>query len=134
MPQPNIADAKCILVLGATAGIGRELAIAIHDLPSKPTVIVAGRRQNRLDELSHAHKRMHSVCFDISGDRKVLEQFVKSILKEYPDVRLRPTNDYECLLSTSQLDAVMFSAGVQHVFDFHKPEEIDLDCKYRAAF
>ena len=48
----NITQAKCILVTGATSGIGRALALAIHDLESKPTVIAVGRRQDRLDELA----------------------------------------------------------------------------------
>ena len=46
------ADAPVVLVTGATAGIGRALARAIRDLPSKPTVIAMGRRQERLDELA----------------------------------------------------------------------------------
>ena len=44
-PHATIADAECILVAVATAGIGHALQLALHDLQSKPTVIVAGRRQ-----------------------------------------------------------------------------------------
>lgn len=49
--MPGIEDAKCVLIIGATSGIGRALALAIHDLPTQPTVIVAGRRMERLEEL-----------------------------------------------------------------------------------
>ncbi|THH30087.1 hypothetical protein EUX98_g4118 [Antrodiella citrinella] len=106
----NISDAKCILVVGATAGIGRDLAIALHDLPSRPVVVVTGRRQERLDELSSAHERVEAVNFDVTAGREELEKFVKDITAKYP-----------------HLDALVFAAGVQHVFNFHKPEEIDLD-------
>lgn len=44
-----------ILVIGSTACLGRALALSILDLPSKPTVIVCGRRKERLDELIGAH-------------------------------------------------------------------------------
>lgn len=91
--MPSISDAKCILIVGATSGIGRELAKAIHDLPSKPTVIVSGRRQERLDELSSAYERMVGVRFDVTSGRKGIEVFVKDILAKYPQVRqVRPYN------------------------------------------
>jgi len=33
------------------------------------------------------------------------------------------------LICPPQLDAVMFSSGVQYEFDFRKPETVDLDGK-----
>ncbi|KAH8102477.1 NAD-P-binding protein [Cristinia sonorae] len=110
MTKANISSAKCILVIGATSGIGKSLAIALHDLPSKPKVIVAGRRQERLDEISAAHAGIDSIKFDTTAGREVLQKFVADITAKYPD-----------------LDGVVFSAGVQHVFDFLKPESFDLD-------
>lgn len=86
---PNISDATCVMVVGATSGIGRDLAIAIHDLPSKPTVIVTGRRQDRLNELSKAHERVEGVNFDMTAGRAVMEQFVKDIVAKYPKVSRR---------------------------------------------
>ncbi|KAA1468641.1 NAD(P)-binding protein [Dentipellis sp. KUC8613] len=112
---PTIADAKCVLVIGATAGIGRELALKIHALPSHPTVIVAGRRQERLAELASLSEKdgrgkLITAQLDINAERDVLVQSIRSLIEEHPE-----------------LDAVIFSAAIQFVEDFRKPEEIDLD-------
>ncbi|THH02158.1 hypothetical protein EW026_g690 [Hermanssonia centrifuga] len=108
--MPNITNAKCVLVVGATSGIGRALALAIHDLESHPTVIVAGRRQERLNELCSQGKRIKSVQIDSTSGRESLRQFAAKMVSEYPE-----------------LDAVIFSAGIQHTFNFNEPEKIDLD-------
>ncbi|KAG0709063.1 hypothetical protein DFH29DRAFT_890347 [Suillus ampliporus] len=111
--MPSISDSKCILVIGSTAGIGRALALAILDLPSKPTVIVCGRRKERLDELVASHNatgRLKSVTLDVLMERNALKSSIEEIVDTYPD-----------------LDAVMFSSGIQHGFDFTRPETIDLD-------
>ncbi|EGO28957.1 hypothetical protein SERLADRAFT_377262 [Serpula lacrymans var. lacrymans S7.9] len=111
--MPSISDSKCILIIGATSGLGRSLALSILALPSKPTVIVSGRRQGRLDELAQAHAdepRLKTLNFDVGVDRVSLKASVNKVISQYPE-----------------LDAVMFSAGIQHQFDFTKPESIDLD-------
>ncbi|KAI0931943.1 hypothetical protein AcW2_000709 [Taiwanofungus camphoratus] len=108
--MPGIAECKCVLVIGATSGIGRALALAIHALPSKPTVIVAGRRQDRLDELEKKDERLETAKIDVNSGRGALKSFVHDLTAKYPD-----------------LDAVMFSSGIQHMFDFTKPENIDFD-------
>ena len=46
--SPSVEESKCILVTGATAGIGRVLALALARLSSKPQVIATGRRQDEL--------------------------------------------------------------------------------------
>ena len=91
--MPGIADCKTVLVIGATAGIGRALALAIHDLPSKPTVIISGRRTERLDSIVkdsdlNGEGRLKSVSANIDVDRTSLKQFSETILFQYPDVRL----------------------------------------------
>lgn len=90
--MPGINDSKIVLVIGATAGIGRALALAIHDLPTKPTVIVTGRRQERLDELIAKGKesgegRLHGIQFDVNGSRDQLQSFVSDVVAKYPQVR-----------------------------------------------
>ncbi|KAI0702528.1 hypothetical protein BC835DRAFT_1321137 [Cytidiella melzeri] len=107
---PNITDAKCVLVIGATAGIGRALALAIHDLPSKPTVIVGGRRQERIDQLCKNGERIEGVQVDATSGREELKAFVSGTIAKYP-----------------QLDAVIFASGIQHPFNFSEPDKIDLD-------
>jgi len=52
-PEMSIEESKCI-VTGATAGIGRVLALALARLSSKPQVIATGRRQDRLNKLKTA--------------------------------------------------------------------------------
>ena len=85
----GISECRCILVIGATAGIGRALALALHDLPSKPNVIVGGRRQERLDELTKTSDRIKGVLVDVTSKRDVLRAFVKGVLNAYPDVCLQ---------------------------------------------
>ncbi|KZT75184.1 NAD(P)-binding protein [Daedalea quercina L-15889] len=106
----TISDCKCVLVIGATAGLGRALALAIHELPSKPTVIAAGRRQQRLDELAKQGARIKTLTFDVNVSRDALKSAVQDVCQKYPE-----------------LDAVLFVSGVQHLFDFKKPETVNLD-------
>jgi short-subunit dehydrogenase involved in D-alanine esterification of teichoic acids len=87
--MPSITDSKCILVIGSTAGIGRALALAILDLPSKPTVIVCGRRKERLDELVASYGatgRLKSVVLDVLAERSTLKASIQGIINTYPDV------------------------------------------------
>ncbi|TFY80424.1 hypothetical protein EWM64_g3589 [Hericium alpestre] len=119
MPLCSINNSKCVLIIGATAGIGRALALSIHALPSRPTVIVTGRRQDRLDELAALSEqdgrgKMAAVQLDIGGSRDDVVQSIQNIIDTYPELQW-------------QLDAVVFSAAVQHVVDFRNPESIDLD-------
>ncbi|KAH7915345.1 hypothetical protein BJ138DRAFT_1176592 [Hygrophoropsis aurantiaca] len=111
--MPSILDSKCILIVGSTAGLGRSLALSILALPSKPTVIVSGRRKERLDELVAEHGgdgRLKALQLDVSVDRASLKIAVDNILDQFPD-----------------LDAIMLSSGIQHVYNFSKPETVDLD-------
>jgi len=109
--MPGIKDSKVVLIIGATAGIGRALALAIHDLPTKPTVIVTGRRKERLDELvAKGEGRIHAIQFDIKTSREQLRSFVDDVVAKYP-----------------ALDTVLFSAGIQHLTNFAEPETINLD-------
>ena len=85
--MPGIKDAKCVLVLGATSGIGRALALAIHDLDTAPTVILAGRRQERLDELAKQGERIETARVDINTSENELKGFVQETLSKFPEVR-----------------------------------------------
>ena len=84
----SIIHARCVLVIGATSGIGRALALAIHDLDSKPTVIVVGRRQSRLDELSSLSATIKPIQFDVTSGRDALEQFATDVVANYLEVGL----------------------------------------------
>ncbi|KII93338.1 hypothetical protein PLICRDRAFT_35533 [Plicaturopsis crispa FD-325 SS-3] len=115
--MPSIEDSKCILVIGATAGIGRALALSFRSLPSKPTVIAGGRRLERLNELAtntlladDGGGKLETIQVDVNADRDALKTFVDRVVQEYPE-----------------LDAVVFSAGIQHQFNFADPAGVDLD-------
>jgi len=104
MPGMNLS--KCVLITGATAGIGRGLAYSIKQLPHQPQVIVAGRRQERLDELAKDGFKTYKL--DIGADRATLKKNAEEILKEYPD-----------------LDAIILNAGIQRVYNFKKDMDLD---------
>ena len=88
--MPSINDVRCILIIGSTSGLGRALALSILDLPSKPTVLVCGRRQERLDELVSSHGadgRLKAINLDVNAERSTLKSAVDDIIRNYPDVR-----------------------------------------------
>jgi NADP-dependent 3-hydroxy acid dehydrogenase YdfG len=88
--MPSIEDSKCVLVTGATAGIGRALALAIADLPNKPKVIGTGRRQERLQEIS---VKCDTMALEMDSDGETLAKAAADILANYPDVGLFPSYD-----------------------------------------
>ena len=83
--MPNISVCRQVLVIGATAGLGRALSLAIRDLPSAPRVVVAGRRLERLEQLSK-EERVDAVQLDVAAPREKLIESVNDVLKKYPDV------------------------------------------------
>ena len=89
-PQmPCINDSKCVLVIGATSGIGRALASSILALPSNPTVVVAGRRQERLDAFTKENAgtgRVGSINIDMNSNGETLKKVVEEVLTKYPKV------------------------------------------------
>jgi len=111
--MPGINDSKCVLVVGATSGIGKSLALAILALPSNPTVIIAGRRQDRLNVIISEHGktgRLGGIQMDVDADRAALKKIVEDVLAKYP-----------------KLDTIIFSAGIQRKLDFTSPESVDID-------
>lgn len=82
--SPSINNSRCILITGATSGIGRALALALATLPSKPKVIGLGRRKDRLDGLREAG--LEAEEFDVNADRATTKNFVAEILVKYPEV------------------------------------------------
>jgi NADP-dependent 3-hydroxy acid dehydrogenase YdfG len=62
---------KCVLLIGATAGIGRALADRLIEEGSK--VIAVGRRKDRLDEFvsQHGGEVAFAAPFDIANKEKI---------------------------------------------------------------
>ncbi|KAG2017990.1 hypothetical protein CC2G_007449 [Coprinopsis cinerea AmutBmut pab1-1] len=102
----GIQDCRCVLVTGATAGIGRELARSIARLSSKLTAIAVGRRQERLEELEK--EGLEIIQFDSDTDEKGISSFVDKAIAHYP-----------------QLDGIVLCAGVQKDMDLKKDADVN---------
>ena len=70
-----------ILITGGSSGIGRALAAAFQADGNQ--VIIAGRRQDALDETTAAHPGMHSAVLDI-GDAASIATFAETLLADHP--------------------------------------------------
>ncbi|TIA22185.1 NAD(P)-binding protein [Aureobasidium pullulans] len=101
-------DYNKVLVLGATSGIGWALASKL--VQNGTSVIVTGRRQEKLDDFvsQHGKEKAEAVQFDITQLDKI-PGFVKDIMESHPDI-----------------DSIFLNSGIQRGFDFSKPESIDL--------
>jgi uncharacterized oxidoreductase len=95
---------RTIVITGGTSGIGRGLAE--HFAALNNTVIVCGRRQERLAELTARQPRIVTRRCDVSVDAERVE-FVRWLLDAHPDV-----------------DMLINNAGVQLRLDPSRP--IDL--------
>jgi uncharacterized oxidoreductase len=74
-----------ILITGGGSGIGRGLAEAFHALGNK--VIIAGRRQEVLDETTDANPGMASVTLDV-GDAEGIRSFAAELTSYHPDLNV----------------------------------------------
>lgn len=96
------------LIVGATSGIGRGLAIKL--ISQGTHVILVGRRQDRLDAFTteHGSNNVTTIAFDAT-DLPAIPSFAKDITTKHPDI-----------------DCLVLNSGIQRAFDFSNPSSIDL--------
>ena len=113
-----------ILITGGGSGIGRGLAEAFQALGNR--VIIAGRRQHVLLEVTDANLGMASVTLDID-DPNAIQSFVEEVIEFHPTLNvlinnagiMRPENlkaqrvaDAEAIITTNLLGPVRLTAAL----------------------
>ncbi len=78
-----------ILITGGGSGIGRGLGESFHKKGSQ--VIISGRRQQALDEVTSANPGMKSLLLDIN-DRDGLRSFSQQVAQDYPGLNVLINN------------------------------------------
>lgn len=87
-----------ILMTGGTSGIGRALAEALHAKGN--TVIIAGRRQQLLDEVAGKNPGITGIAFDAANPASI-DQLANEVKQRFP-----------------QLNALINNAGIAKMEDY----------------
>ena len=88
-----------ILITGGGSGIGRGLAEAFHALGNK--VIIAGRRQQALEETTAANPGMAHVTLDID-DPDAIQAFAVEVIELHPTLNVLINNAGICTSGGSE--------------------------------
>lgn len=74
-----------ILITGGTSGIGHSLAVALHQRGNR--VVVAGRRQALLDEITTANPGMRGLRLDVA-DPAAIDAFAVQVQEQFPELNV----------------------------------------------
>jgi uncharacterized oxidoreductase len=91
-----------VFVPGATSGIGLALALALQDAGS--TVVVGGRRTDRLEQIAADHPRLGTVQIDTT-DPASIQAAAADVISRWPE-----------------LDTLVTMAGIMQPEDWHHPD------------
>lgn len=78
-----------ILVTGGTRGIGRALALAFHARGNR--VVVTGRRERPLDELTRQHPGLEGLCVDLD-DAASVAHLARDVRSRFPELNVLVAN------------------------------------------
>jgi uncharacterized oxidoreductase len=113
-----------ILITGGGSGIGRGLAEALHALGNQ--IIISGRREHTLDEVTEANPGMASVTLDVD-DPDAIRSFAEEMIELHPTLNvlmnnagiMRPENlkaqqvaDAEAIIATNFLGPIRLTAAL----------------------
>lgn len=78
-----------MLITGGTSGIGRALAEQYHQAGNQ--VIITGRRQHKLDEITSAHPGMRGMQLDVT-DSRAIHAFATRLQGDFPKLNVLINN------------------------------------------